>query len=90
MTMIKFKPPSLDKISDYMTDYLPVLEARKQAFKFHKYYEANGWTTGKGSKTKPMKNWKLAVSNWVKHLPDKKTNNVKQETKKFRNMGLRL
>jgi HD superfamily phosphohydrolase len=55
----KTKPKSLEEVQEYFkSKNSSILEAEK----FYNYYEANGWTQGKGKK---IKNWRAAASGWV-------------------------
>lgn len=56
----RFIKPSLEDVKEVFLDKGHPGEADR----FFNYYESNGWKVGKN----PMKNWKAAVSNWIKNL----------------------
>lgn len=60
----RFTPPSLDEVTEYMTE-----KGRpEEAIKFWNFYESKGWKVGK---TK-MEKWRSAAANWVSRLEPKK------------------
>jgi hypothetical protein len=56
----KFTPPTLDEVSQYVTENQYPVDAER----FVDYYQANGWVQGKG---KPIKDWKATVRTWSKN-----------------------
>jgi predicted phage replisome organizer len=59
----KFSPPTLEQITEYMTER-KIYNANLEAEKFFDYYSTIGWVVGK-AKNK-MKDWKAAVRNWTR------------------------
>jgi len=58
----KFTIPTIEEVKTFAeSEMIGSIELPE---KFHNYYESNGWLIGKVS----MKNWKAAVSNWIKNL----------------------
>ena len=55
----KFIKPKLEEVRSLFQEKGCPAEAEK----FFDYYEANGWRVGKN----PMKNWRAAVANWLRH-----------------------
>ena len=55
----KFGKPTLEEVKSLFQEKGFPAEAEK----FFDYYEANGWRVGKN----PMKNWRAAVANWLRH-----------------------
>ena len=56
-TRTRFIPPSVEEIADYCHERQNGIDARR----FFDYYEANGWTQGRG---KPIRDWRAAVRTW--------------------------
>lgn len=56
----KFIPPTVDEVQAYCMERGNNIDAEY----FVSYYEARGWSLGKGTK---MKNWKSAVVTWEKN-----------------------
>jgi hypothetical protein len=56
----KFTPPTLDEVSQYVTENQYPVDAER----FVDFYQANGWVQGKG---KPIKDWKATVRTWSKN-----------------------
>lgn len=54
----KFVKPTIEEIKAYVKEKGYNVDAER----FFSYYESKGWIVGKS----PMKNWKAAVSTWVK------------------------
>ena len=54
----RFVPPTIEEIEQYCHER----ENHVSAERFFDYYEAVGWTYGKGGK--PIKDWKAAVRTW--------------------------
>jgi len=55
---VRDNPPTVEEVRAHMLSQGKVDRAES----FHAYYAANGWVQGKGSK--PLVNWKAAVTNW--------------------------
>ena len=53
----RFVAPSLDEVKTFFSKNNFTSDAER----FFDYYDANGWTQGKG---KPIKNWQAAARNW--------------------------
>ncbi len=51
------KKPTIDEVRNYCKERKNKIDPQR----FHAYYEANGWTQGKG---KPIRDWQAAVRNW--------------------------
>ena len=62
-TAKRFTPPSLEEIQSYCSEMGYSLNANA----FFDYYQANGWTQGKG---KSIKDWKAAIRNWNRREPE--------------------
>lgn len=57
----RFKRPTVEQISDYMTER-GCHDPPNQSTRFFDHYESNGWRVGKT----PMKDWKATVRNWLR------------------------
>ena len=69
-----FKKPVIAEITEYFREKTlekqwPETDIINEAEKFHDHYENTGWKVGKNK----MKNWKLAVNNWIKNAENFKT-----------------
>ena len=53
----RFAPPSVEDVQEYCLERNNSIDPQR----FVDFYEANGWTQGKG---KPIKDWKAAVRTW--------------------------
>jgi hypothetical protein len=71
----RFIQPELDELKTY---FLENRSTALEAEKFYSYYMANGWKVGRN----PMKDWKHAVSGWIKRSSDftSKTSNNGTQT----------
>lgn len=56
----RFKVPSVEEVKDYCQERSNGVDAQR----FHDYYQANGWTQGRG---KPLKDWQAAVRTWERN-----------------------
>ena len=68
----KFQAPTLEEVTAYALTLSPPF---RDAEKFMKYYEMNGWKAGKN----PMKDWKAAVGYW--HCNDTTSRTAKPRPK---------
>ncbi len=69
----RFIAPLATEVYDYMIEkQLTIEEANEQSDRFHDFYGSKGWMVGKNK----MKNWKMAVNNWVRS--NKPVNNSSQ------------
>lgn len=59
--------PSVDEVKSYCRERGNTVNAEH----FHDFYEANGWTQGRG---KPIRDWKAAVRTWERNeIPNRKS-----------------
>lgn len=56
------KPKDLQMVIEYFEEKYP--EDIQRATHFYEYFESVGWLTGKAKL--PIKNWKMAVANWMR------------------------
>lgn len=56
------KPKDIQMVIDYFTEKYP--NDIHRATHFYEYFETVGWVTGKAKL--PIKNWKMAVANWMR------------------------
>lgn len=56
----RFLKPTVEDVRAYCTERKNTVDPEQ----FYDYYEANGWTQGKG---KPIKDWKACVRTWEKN-----------------------
>lgn len=75
----RFVKPSVDELVKHLQDwYVPKSKREEIAEDFIRFYESKGWLVGKS----PMKNWKMAMSGWVKRAGYvEKDNDVKEMEK---------
>lgn len=75
----RFVKPSVDELVKHLQDwYVPRSKREEIAEDFIRFYESKGWMVGKS----PMKNWKMAMSGWVKRAGYvEKDNDVKEMEK---------
>ena len=75
----RFVKPSVDELVKHLQDwYVPKSKREGIAEDFIRFYESKGWLVGKS----PMKNWKMAMSGWVKRAGYiEKDNDVKEMEK---------
>lgn len=75
----RFVKPSVDELVKHLQDwYVPKSKREGIAEEFIMFYESKGWLVGKS----PMKNWKMAMSGWVKRAGYvEKDNDVKEMEK---------
>ena len=59
-TRTRFTPPTIAEVEKYCTERGNGIDAQQ----FCDYYQANGWTQGKG---KPIKDWQAAVRTWERN-----------------------
>jgi len=57
-TTKKATPQSIEEVASY---FIEKGSTKKEGEKFYNFYGSKGWLVGKS----PMKNWRLAASNWI-------------------------
>lgn len=78
----RFQPPTKEEVYYYMLEKSESeIIARREAEKFHNYYESNGWKVGRNK----MKSWTHAAGGWLNRAGDfsKINTNAKSNESRF-------